>query len=103
MAQNAPFQFSLPRFLLPLPILFSLQHPFSFLLGTLSKCLDSLGEFIAHAVLDFITWIFAPFRLPSQKRPTRTKKADVVEHPKAFDHVGVLTNEPPGSAKLLFI
>jgi hypothetical protein len=25
----------------------------------------------------------------------RTKKADVAEHPKAFDHVGLLVNEPP--------
>jgi hypothetical protein len=31
------------------------------------------------------------------------KKADVAEHPKAFDHVGLLTNEPPGTAGLLFI
>jgi hypothetical protein len=33
----------------------------------------------------------------------RTKKADVAEHPKAFDHVGLLANEPPGTAELLFI
>ena len=32
-----------------------------------------------------------------------TKKADVAEHPKAFYHVGLLTNEPPGPAGLLFI
>ena len=25
-----------------------------------------------------------------------TKKADVAEHPKAYDHVGLLFNEPPG-------
>jgi hypothetical protein len=31
------------------------------------------------------------------------KKADVVEHPKAFDHVGLLVNKPPGTAGLLFI
>jgi hypothetical protein len=31
------------------------------------------------------------------------KKADVVEHPKAFDHVGLLVIEPPGTAELLFI
>jgi hypothetical protein len=31
------------------------------------------------------------------------KKADVVEHPKAFDHIGLLVNEPPGRAGLLFI
>ena len=31
------------------------------------------------------------------------KKADVEEYPKAFDHVGLLVNEPPGSAELLFV
>jgi hypothetical protein len=33
----------------------------------------------------------------------KTKKADVAEHPKAFDHVGLLVNEPLGRAELLFI
>jgi hypothetical protein len=33
----------------------------------------------------------------------RTEKADVAEHPQAFDHVGLLGNEPPGTAGLLFI
>jgi hypothetical protein len=33
----------------------------------------------------------------------KTKKADVAEHPKVFDHVGLLFNEPPGTAGLLFI
>jgi hypothetical protein len=33
----------------------------------------------------------------------RTKKADVAEHPKVFDHVGLLVNEPPGKAGLFFI
>jgi hypothetical protein len=28
--------------------------------------------------------------------PTVIKKTDVVEHPKVFDHVGLLVNEPPG-------
>jgi len=32
----------------------------------------------------------------------RTKKADVAEHPKAFDHVGLLFNKPPGTAGLFF-
>jgi hypothetical protein len=35
--------------------------------------------------------------------PPRTKKADVLEHPKAFYHVGLLVNEPLGSAELLLI
>jgi len=33
----------------------------------------------------------------------REKKADVAEHPEVFDHVGLLVNEPPGKAELLFI
>ena len=33
----------------------------------------------------------------------KNKKADVAEHPKAFDHVGLLFNKPPGRAELLFI
>jgi hypothetical protein len=35
--------------------------------------------------------------------PQQTKKADMVEHPKVFDHVGLLFNEPHGRAELLFI
>jgi hypothetical protein len=34
---------------------------------------------------------------------SKTKKADVAEHPKVFNHVGLLANEPPGTAGLLFI
>jgi hypothetical protein len=34
---------------------------------------------------------------------SKTKKADVVQRPKAFDHVGLLVNKPPGKAELLFI
>jgi hypothetical protein len=30
------------------------------------------------------------------------KKADMAEHPQAFDHVGLLFNEPPSTAELLF-
>jgi hypothetical protein len=32
-----------------------------------------------------------------------TKKADVVEHPEVFDHVGLLFNGLPGTAGLPFI
>jgi hypothetical protein len=31
------------------------------------------------------------------------KKADAVEYFEGFDHVGLLVNEPPGTAELLFI
>src|SRR5271165_5876792 len=34
---------------------------------------------------------------------TAKEKADVAEHPQGFDHVGLLVNEPPGPAGLLFI
>jgi hypothetical protein len=30
------------------------------------------------------------------------KKADVVEYPEVFDHVGLLVDQPPGTAGLLF-
>jgi len=33
----------------------------------------------------------------------KTKKADVAEDPKVFDHVGLLANEPLGTAGLLSI
>jgi hypothetical protein len=36
-------------------------------------------------------------------RVTESKKTDVVEHPELFDHVGLLVNEPPGTAGLPFI
>jgi len=33
----------------------------------------------------------------------RTKKADVLEHPRVFQHVGLLMNEPTGKSSLLLI
>jgi hypothetical protein len=33
----------------------------------------------------------------------KRKKADVVENPKVFDHVGLLANGPPGTAGVPFI
>jgi hypothetical protein len=33
----------------------------------------------------------------------KNKKTDVFKHPKAFGHVGLLVNKPPGNAGLLFI
>jgi hypothetical protein len=41
--------------------------------------------------------------LDSERLSPKTKKADVAEHPKVFDHVGLLVNKPPGKAELLFI
>jgi hypothetical protein len=31
------------------------------------------------------------------------KEADVAEHPRVFEHVGLLVNRPPGMAGLPFI
>jgi len=31
------------------------------------------------------------------------KKADVVEHPEVFDHVGLLVNKPPGMTGVPFV
>jgi hypothetical protein len=36
-------------------------------------------------------------------RAAKNKKADMVEHPEVFDHVGLLASEPPGLAGLPFI
>jgi hypothetical protein len=36
-------------------------------------------------------------------KQNQNKKADVAKHPEVFDHVGLLVNEPPGTAGLLFI
>jgi hypothetical protein len=36
-------------------------------------------------------------------KPQPKKKADMVKHPEAFNHVGLLCNEPPGQSGLLFI
>jgi hypothetical protein len=36
-------------------------------------------------------------------RNTENRKADVAEHPKVFDHVGLLFNEPPATGGLLSI
>ncbi len=35
-----------------------------------------------------------------QFRDTKTKKADVLKHPKVFQHVGILVSQPPGMAGL---
>jgi hypothetical protein len=51
-------------------------------------------------------WVSIRRRPDDPDRPAslkRNKKADVVENPKAFDHVGLLVNEPPGQAGLPFI
>jgi hypothetical protein len=41
----------------------------------------------------------APPHLPSQAN----KKTDVADHPEGVNHIGLLINEPPSAAGLLFI
>jgi hypothetical protein len=45
---------------------------------------------------------FIPGRDVRSAPPRAKKKADVVEYPEAFDHVGLLVNKPPGRAGLPF-
>jgi hypothetical protein len=58
-----------------------------------------------QASSQFAPWRKIGFQLSTfdlrKLRVARTKKADVVEHPKAFDHVGLLMNKPPGKVELL--
>jgi hypothetical protein len=42
-------------------------------------------------------------KVATVKTPPQQKKADVIELPKAFHHVGLLLNEPPDTVGLLFI
>jgi hypothetical protein len=40
--------------------------------------------------------------VPKLVRPIENKKANVVQRPKAFDHVGLLFSEPLGRTGLFF-
>jgi len=45
----------------------------------------------------------SPFPISSKHLgPPRTEKADVAEHLKAFNHVGILFNQLPGRAEMSF-
>jgi hypothetical protein len=51
--------------------------------------------------LDITAWSGVHLASPSWRQPpgitaSEVKKADVVEHPEVFDHVGLLVNEPSG-------
>jgi len=35
--------------------------------------------------------------------PIENEKADVVQYPKEFNHVGLLFDDPPGRAGLIFV
>jgi hypothetical protein len=40
---------------------------------------------------------------PVNAAVSRYKKADAVGHPEVSDRVGLLVNEPPGTAELFFV
>lgn len=71
----------------------SLSKEDVFLTSTLDARLAVLERFRATASLVVVT-----VSLRQEK-----KKADMTEHPKAFDHVGLLVNGLPGTAGLPFI
>jgi hypothetical protein len=61
-----------------------------------------------HELTDELrNWINPGFAVSRDGSPdfcaAKTKKADVTEHPRVFDHVGLLINELPGMAGLPFI
>ena len=70
-----------------------LQALYPLLLCAAAKRLTSVGTDIEV----FREWI------PTVLHHRKQKKADVAEHPEAFDHVGLLFNEPPGRTGLFFI
>jgi hypothetical protein len=47
-----------------------------------------------------VSWFLVSVFIRCQRKQ---KKAGVVEHPEVFHHAGLLANEPPGHAGLLFI
>ena len=60
------------------------------------------GHLLGHGYIGFIHRSNSGDRDLARARE-RKKKTDVVEHPEVFDHVGLLFNEPPGTAGLPFI
>jgi hypothetical protein len=61
--------------------------------ATVSVSLDGRGPSIG----------FSPADRERSLVAASEKKADVVEYPEGFDHVGLLVNEPPGRARLPFV
>jgi hypothetical protein len=60
--------------------------------------ISNSGKQIHH-----VTSVSKDIKLFPGRISTDNKKADMVEHPMVFDHVGLLGNEPPGKTGLLFI
>jgi hypothetical protein len=64
----------------------------------LAEKFGGIGEFLVGRIFTHVHASLLPRGLLLQ-----TKKADVTERPQAFQHVGLLVNELPGTAGLLFI
>jgi len=66
--------------------------------------LASADDLICCAAVDLGWFIVSvPGGCGGPVPPHGEKKADVVEHPEAFHHVGLLVNGPPGMAGLPLI
>ena len=67
----------------------------------LLECDCRLGNLLCHGQSGLFhpvpPWCLRPLGVTASE-----KKADVAEHPEAFNHVGLLVNEPPGPAGLPF-
>ena len=60
-----------------------------------------LGDLLCHGQIGLFHPV-PPWCLRPPGVTASEKKADVAEHPEAFDHVGLLVNELPGPAGLPF-
>src|ERR1043166_4740201 len=67
------------------------------------RCSKAIAAWaICWAMVDLLLSIVF-FLVPVPVARVPTKKADVVEPPdEGFDHVGLLVNEPPGTARMPF-
>jgi len=67
---------------------------------------DIMVLFIAHSpVIDALHPLFTnnAVHLLHASTARAQQKTDVAEHPQVFRHIGLLFNEPPGVASVLFI
>ncbi len=54
-----------------------------------------LFDLVNHREVDLLSLVLLCWARPIRASSGETKKADVAEHPQAFDHVGLRVNEPP--------
>jgi hypothetical protein len=64
---------------------------------------NAMAAFVTCRTIGELGESFVRCRDRCNYRRKPIKKADVTKNPEVFDHVGLLANEPPGPAGLLFI